>query len=1192
MTNFLLVTLVAGACLAGRAEGAGGASSAGADRQPDDTYAVPPLGAAAATREPSRSSPPTALDTAAFVSDTSTSLRPFPCEAAGPGIVGQGDGTQIDMRSDAPQSVQSTGLNTAGFLSGIAGQGLAPQGKMSSSAHHPTNLNTTGFVSGHIDTEKGGGTQVDMPSGAQQPIDSGIARQGFGTQVDMTPGAHQSVDLDTAGFISGTIEKGGGTQADKTSSAQQPTDLNTTSFVFGDTRHGFISSTSSTVQPMQYDATGTAKNEIALAEVGKGVLAQVDMTSRAQQPTDLITAGFVFGDTRHGFVSGTSSHASSTVQPMQYDDVTGTAKDEIALAEVGKGVLAQVDMTSRAQQSSDLIAAGFVSNKNANNRRRLPAVLSPAPSFADESSDSDTDDVATDDGPASTMVTIDDPLALAVSNENIDYDDGAGGMAMWWPEALARGVLVLCWVLAREGLFMLSMSPNILCIVSFLGMVIEVVSRGSLPRGLTSAQLCAVFVMLGISLPQVHASHDIVRACQTGPHACEPGSLACQIGVASSGIVPAGGPLEHSCNVSAHKSSHRHAPGGLLSAGSHVNTLLPATDARPADRLAPERIENGCACTDPIENGCTDLERGKDVWGSSTARSGGNDCGTPCVMTDDSHALGGVCLRMSSRDVTYAGRAGSDMGSGEILSTVVDVDSDGLSSAVEETDTRSMQYNVTSTAKDESAPAEVWKGVRNQVDMTSCAQPPTDLITAAVVSNIAGLYVASTATDQTSLAEEKTKKLDATQATTRSGGPRSSELNTAGVFFTGIWTRTMQFMQYNVSHTATGDTTLAATKNAGATEADMRPGGPEPSKLSTDGFLTGIWARAMQFIQYNVGGIATVDTGQAAAGKHFDATYADTRMGSGGPEPSELSMDGFFFSGMWLELRQIVQYDVGGIATVETSLAKAGQDDATQADTRMRSGGPEPSELSTDGFVFDLNTAGFCSFSICSTARGVEFAMLLVMLAGGILWQSKTVVHAHSRSWLAKKTDGSQRPHHLTRQPRLARRRVSSKVSTIARRNQRCMATTLLLLPMVLHVGGDASPGRRALQSQGVAITDSNLFNAKQTCLSCPQCVVCWNSIYGNIGAWDVSAVTNMRDSASASSPMSLHPRLPARVPSDRVPSSVGCPTRVAIAARVEAATPVQGKPKRPVGCRPCMEVAGVWRGMWKRLRKDVFLCC
>eukprot|EP01044_Picomonas_judraskeda_P009164 COSAG03_NODE_1097_length_4823_cov_21.972693_6_plen_311_part_01 len=310
MPNFLLVALVAGACLAGRAEGAGGASSA-ADRQPDDTYAVPPqLVAAAATREPSRSSPPTALDTAAFVSDTSTSLRPFPCEAAGPGIVGQGYGTQIDMRSDAPQS---TSLNTAGFLSGIAGQGLATQGKMSSSPHHPTNLNTAGFAFGHIDTEKGGGTQVDKPPCAQQPIDSGIAGQGVGTQVDMTPGAHQPVELGTAGFVSGSIEQGSGTQADKSSSAQQPTDhLITAGFVFGDTRHGFVSGTSSTVQPMQYDVTGTAKDEIALAEVGKGVLAQVDMTSRAQQSSDLNTAGLVFGSIEKG--SGTQADKSSSAQ--------------------------------------------------------------------------------------------------------------------------------------------------------------------------------------------------------------------------------------------------------------------------------------------------------------------------------------------------------------------------------------------------------------------------------------------------------------------------------------------------------------------------------------------------------------------------------------------------------------------------------------------------------------------------------------------------------------------------------------------------------------------------------------------------------------------------------------------------------------------------------------------------------------
>ena len=76
-------------------------------------------------------------------------------------------------------------------------------------------------------------------------------------------------------------------------------------------------------------------------------------------------------------------------------------------------------------------------------------------------------------------------------------------------EAPARASLALCQALEREGLFMFSMSPNMLCIASFLGMVVEAVSRGSLPRGLTSGQLCAFFMLMGMSLPLVQANHDL-----------------------------------------------------------------------------------------------------------------------------------------------------------------------------------------------------------------------------------------------------------------------------------------------------------------------------------------------------------------------------------------------------------------------------------------------------------------------------------------------------------------------------------------------------------------------------------------------------------------------------------------------------------------------------------------------------------
>jgi hypothetical protein len=74
--------LVVWACLVGRAEGAGGATSAQPTPrlQPDDTCAVPRVAPAAATHEPSRSPPPTELDTAAFVSEISTTLQPFEYE--------------------------------------------------------------------------------------------------------------------------------------------------------------------------------------------------------------------------------------------------------------------------------------------------------------------------------------------------------------------------------------------------------------------------------------------------------------------------------------------------------------------------------------------------------------------------------------------------------------------------------------------------------------------------------------------------------------------------------------------------------------------------------------------------------------------------------------------------------------------------------------------------------------------------------------------------------------------------------------------------------------------------------------------------------------------------------------------------------------------------------------------------------
>eukprot|EP01043_Picozoa_sp_COSAG02_P065852 COSAG02_NODE_10062_length_2035_cov_4.050620_2_plen_345_part_01 len=53
------------------------------------------------------------------------------------------------------------------------------------------------------------------------------------------------------------------------------------------------------------------------------------------------------------------------------------------------------------------------------------------------------------------------------------------------------------------------MSPTILCILAYLGMVVDALSRGSSPWALTSGQMCAVFWLMAISLPLVQANHDL-----------------------------------------------------------------------------------------------------------------------------------------------------------------------------------------------------------------------------------------------------------------------------------------------------------------------------------------------------------------------------------------------------------------------------------------------------------------------------------------------------------------------------------------------------------------------------------------------------------------------------------------------------------------------------------------------------------
>ena len=55
---------------------------------------------------------------------------------------------------------------------------------------------------------------------------------------------------------------------------------------------------------------------------------------------------------------------------------------------------------------------------------------------------------------------------------------------------------------------MMFMSPTILCILAYLGMVVEAVSRGSLPPAITGGQLCFVFMVMAGLLPIVQANHD------------------------------------------------------------------------------------------------------------------------------------------------------------------------------------------------------------------------------------------------------------------------------------------------------------------------------------------------------------------------------------------------------------------------------------------------------------------------------------------------------------------------------------------------------------------------------------------------------------------------------------------------------------------------------------------------------------
>ena len=212
MQSFVLVAHMVGACLAGRAEGTSGASYIKpASLEPEESCAVPRVGPAAATYEPSGSF---------FVSGTSTTLQiardqstlAHPC-------VGVPTTSQADMASGNSHSTKTSGdsrtkLNTAAFVSGIW-----------------TTLQPTDHTTRIAEARKGGTPQGDMTSSGPQSTELNmvafafVSRKRGATQVDMTSCGPQSTEVNTAGFISS--RKRGATRVDMAASGPQSIKLNT-----------------------------------------------------------------------------------------------------------------------------------------------------------------------------------------------------------------------------------------------------------------------------------------------------------------------------------------------------------------------------------------------------------------------------------------------------------------------------------------------------------------------------------------------------------------------------------------------------------------------------------------------------------------------------------------------------------------------------------------------------------------------------------------------------------------------------------------------------------------------------------------------------------------------------------------------------------------------------------------------------
>ena len=165
MPNLARAALVVWACLVGRAEGAGGATSVKptTSLQPDDTCAVPRVAPAAATHEPSRSPPPTELDTAAFVSEISTTLQPFEYELTSDA---RNHKTLAHLGERVPETSEAVMTSTA--FSGI-------WSKLSQVMQHDA-AGTTAHQTTLAEAGRDEKPQVDMRSDGDEDDDGAYAR--------------------------------------------------------------------------------------------------------------------------------------------------------------------------------------------------------------------------------------------------------------------------------------------------------------------------------------------------------------------------------------------------------------------------------------------------------------------------------------------------------------------------------------------------------------------------------------------------------------------------------------------------------------------------------------------------------------------------------------------------------------------------------------------------------------------------------------------------------------------------------------------------------------------------------------------------------------------------------------------------------------------------------------------------------